>query len=136
MKVFLDTNIFVRYLVNDDPKKFSYVKQLIENIEAGDLRPYTSNLVVFELFHVMTKIYKIPMTTVIEDVEELLKLHNLTIIEKTNIKQALSLCKTTKVKLSDCLIALQCPKDCKLVSYDKDFKQFDFLKVTSPEDVL
>ncbi len=136
MKVFLDTNIFVRYLVNDDPTKFKQTQKLINDIESGYLRPYTSSIVLIELIYVMTRIYKIHLNQVLEDLDQLMELHNLTIIEKTSFKQALKLCETTKIKITDCLIALQCPKDCAFVTYDKEFRVFKFLNNVTPQKIL
>ena len=48
-KVFLETSFFIRFLTADDEEKFRDCLKLLETIENGKLRPYTSNVVIFEI---------------------------------------------------------------------------------------
>lgn len=134
-KVFIDSNIFIRYLTQDDPKKASDCIRLFEMIEQGQLRPYTSNIVILEIQFVLIKQYKFLKAGVIEDIRTLLSLRNLTLIEKTDTKAALLLYKKYNIKFGDCLIATQIPKGVKLVSYDKEFQKIG-IATSTPKDFI
>ncbi len=134
-KVFIDSNIFIRYLTQDDPKKALDCIRLFEMIEQGQLRPYTSNIVILEIQFVLIKQYKFLKAGVIEDIRTLLSLRNLTLIEKTDTKAALLLYKKYNIKFGDCLIATQIPKGVKLVSCDKEFQKIG-IAISTPKDFI
>lgn len=135
-KVFLDTNIWLRFLVRDQERQYAEVVALIQMIENGALLPYTSTIVFLELFFVLTKLYDIPPNQVQGDIENLLKLRNLTLIEKTQFRRALLLHQQSKVKLANCLIATQLPPGVVLCSFDKEFQKIPHLDWRLPAQIL
>ncbi|OGM18364.1 hypothetical protein A2686_04380 [Candidatus Woesebacteria bacterium RIFCSPHIGHO2_01_FULL_38_10] len=134
-KIFLDTNIFLRVLVSDN-KQAEESAVLLRKIESGRLIPYTSTIVLLETAFTLRSYYKIKNTQIIKDVEKILKLRNLTIIEKTDFRKSLEIHKKTKVKLPDCLIATQIPANTVLVTYDREFQKIPALLVKTPKEVL
>lgn len=135
-KVFIDTNVFVRFLTQDDPKKFQECKKFFEFIEKGKIRPYTSNIVILEIQFVLTRQYNVAKKEVLENIDDLLSLRHITLIEKTNTRIALSLYKKYNIKFTDCLIATQIPRGSKLVTYDEEFKKIKGISVSSPEELI
>lgn len=135
MKIFIDTNVFVRFLVNDDPKQFQHVKKLFEAIEAGSIKPYTSNIVVLELVYVLTRIYKVKRSKALDDINTLLQLRNLTVVEKSNTKKALKWANEVNIKYADLLIATQVPAEVTLCTYDKEFNKIPNFKVVNPSKI-
>lgn len=131
-KIFLDTNVWLRYLLQDNRNSKS-CGELIQAIEAGKFRPYTSTIVLLEINYVLTSLYKIPISRVAKDIRIITKTRNLTIIEKTNFPEALNLYQKTKIKLADCLIATQLPTNSILVTFDKDFKKVPKLAIQTPK---
>ena len=134
-KLFLETSIFIRYFTEDDPRKFQDCVRLLEIIEKGKLRPYTSNIVVFEILFVLTRIYQFSKKDVIEAIKKILTLRNLALIEKTNTKRAIKLFEKYSIKFPDCLIATQIPQGVKIVSYDDDFGKIDGLTSIDPANI-
>ena len=134
-KLFLETSIFIRYFTEDDPRKFQDCVRLLEIIEKGKLRPYTSNIVVFEILFVLTGIYQFSKKDVIEAIKKILTLRNLALIEKTNTKRAIKLFEKYSIKFPDCLIATQIPEGVKIVTYDDDFKKIDGLTSIDPANI-
>ena len=51
---FLDTNVFLRHLTNDDPARSSSCLALIQSVEQGAVTAWTSELVVAELVFVLS----------------------------------------------------------------------------------
>ena len=74
-----------------------------------------------EILFILTRFYRFPQKKVLDAIKKILRLRNLTLIEKTDTPRALRMLAKYKVKYGDCLIATQIPKGVTLVSYDKDF---------------
>ena len=136
-KVFLETSIFIRYFTADDKKKFKDCVHLLELIEKGaKVRPYTSNIVLLEILFVLTRIYKFSKREVLEAVQKILNLRNLTLIEKTNTKEAMKTFHKLNIKYADCLIATQMPPGAKLLTYDAEFSRIEGLSAATPKDIV
>ena len=136
IKVFIDTSVFIRFLTQDDPRKFKDCFKFFEKIELGKLRPYTANIVILEIHFVLTRLYKQSKTKVVSDIENLLALRNLTLIDKTDTTKALNLYKRQNIKFADCYIATQVPGTCHLVTYDEEFSKVKTISVKEPKDFI
>ena len=135
-KALLDTSIFIRFLTQDDPQKFEDCAKFFELVEEGKIRPYISNIVILEIQFVLIKVYKFPKATVLEDIDTILRLRNLTLIEKTDTNEAISLYKKHNIKYADCMIITQLPKGAKLVTYDEEFEKIKNISPVTPKDLL
>lgn len=135
-KLFLDTNIFLRFTILEDSKSHNETKAIFLLFKDGVFNPYTSNIVISELIYVLTKIYKQPKKEVIKKISIILKMRNLTLIEKTNTKASLELYKNLNIKLGDCMIGAQIPKGIVLCTYDEDFKKIPGLVVKKPHEII
>lgn len=133
-KVFIDTSVFIRFLTQDDKQKAQDCEHLFELVEQGKLRPYISNIVILEIQFVLTRLYNFPKNKVLVDIGNLLALRNLTLVEKTDTKKALSLHKRYNIKYPDCLISTQVSKDTKTVTYDEDFSKIPGIFSAKPVD--
>jgi len=131
-KIFLETSVFIRYFTADDKKKFKDCVRLLEIIEKGKARPYTSNIVIFEVLFVLARIYKFSKKEVLEGIQKILDLRNLTLVEKTNTRKALETFQKLNIKFPDCLITTQVPRNSKIATYDEDFAKIKTLSVTDP----
>lgn len=136
MKLFLDTNIFIRYLVPENQTIYAECTKLITLIQKGTIIPYVTNVVFQEILYVLTKQYKFTKKEVVIDIFKLFKLRNLILIEKTNTPQAILLYRDRNIKYADCLIATQIPKGVTLCTYDTEFKHLPSLSVATPAQIL
>jgi len=136
MKLFIDSNIRLRFLVRDNEKNYSDCCQLLNQIEIGKHRPYTSSVVLLEVYYVLTSTYKVEKIKAIEDIKNIISTRNLTLIDKTDFKKALEKHIETKVKLTNCLIASQVPLEVIVVTYDHEFHKLKNVKVAVPFDIL
>ena len=135
-KLFLDTNIFLRFIVLENQKSHNETKAIFLLFKDGVFRPYTSNIVISELIYVLTKIYKQSKNDAIKKISTILRMRNLTLIEKTKTKASLELYKNLNIKLGDCMIATQIPKGTILCTYDEDFKKISNLIVKTPGEII
>ena len=56
---FIDTNLFVRYLTNDEPATASRVEKLLARAAEGKIRLVTAELVVAEIVWVLESVYQL-----------------------------------------------------------------------------
>ena len=131
-KVFLDTNIFLRFFVPTDAEKHYASKEVVLSIEKGRLKAYTSSIVFLECYYVLTSLYKVPRDRVREILTRIAEMRNMTIREHSHTRKAIALWKQTGVKFTDCLITTQIPKGVTLLSYDGEFAKLPVL-LSTPE---
>lgn len=133
--IFLDTNVWIRPLVEKTPQAQT-ISKLFQAIDEGVFMPYSSTVVFMEVVYVLRSVYQVPPTTITSLINDLLATKNLTLIETTHLLKSLQLQQKIKIKLTDCLIATQLPKNCTLISYDQDFAKIPNLTLASPEVLL
>lgn len=135
-KLFLDTNIFLRFFLKDNESQYQNVCRLFAKIEEGGFKPYASSIVILELNYVIRNVYKLPIDEVFNYIKAIKEMRGMTVIDKTDMNNAISLYKKYKIKLGDCFIASQLPEEAVLVSYDKDFKKIKELQSQTPDEIL
>ena len=134
-KLFLDTNVWVRYLIKDEPKQFVTVKNLLALVEEGKYQPYISSIVLLELSYVLKSVYSFAFSEIVDALESVVAVREITIIEATNSALALAFFKTHKIKFTDCLLASQIRKDIILVTFDEELRKIKKLTIKTPEEV-
>lgn len=135
-KYFIDTNIFVRFFVPDDFHKDC--KAVLSAFKAGELKGFTSALVLMEVQYVLNKFYNFPKKEVVQALEVITSLQNLKIEETIHFRAGLQLYKDYNVKFIDCLIAaLLKPREENviIVSYDRDFDKLG-IKRREPKELI
>lgn len=135
-KLFLDTNIFLRFFLRDNENQYQDVCKLLAKIEEGRFRPYTSSIVFLELNYVVRNIYKLPIHEVLDYINAVKKMRGMTVIEKTDTDHAINLYRKYRIKFGDCFIATQLPKEAVFVSYDGDFKKIKEIKSQTPDEIF
>lgn len=120
-KVFLDTNIFLRYLTNDDPGKADRVEQLLKRAETGKLSLVTTELVIAEIVWVLESYYELSKEQIVEQIRAILGTEGLEIINGDLVSQALEYYLADNIDFIDGYIAaLMQKKGIKeIYSYDK-----------------
>ena len=135
---FIDTNIFLRALINDDEKKYSDVIKFLEGIKNNLFKAYSSSLVLAEVVWTLSSFYKLQKSAVIKSLEGIINLNGLMFVENQNSSAALGLYKKHNVKYIDCLIysgLYKSKKAWEIVSYDTDFDKFGAKRV-EPKDLI
>ena len=135
-KLFLDTNIILRFFLKDNENQYRDVCRLFAEIEEGRFRPYTSSIVFLELNYVMRSIYKLSIDEVLDYIDAVKKMRGMTVIETTDMDKAINFYKKYKIKLGDCFIANQLPKEAILLSYDADFRKVKEIQSQTPEEIF
>ncbi len=135
-KIFIDTNVWLRFLVGDQKTQYEACKKLIALNEEGKFRIYTSTIVLLEIIYTLSSFYRVKKKAIISDIKAILSSRNLTLIEKTDFKKALILYQKHNIKLADCLIATQLQKNVVLCTYDRDFKKIKNVFSVTPQEIV
>ena len=128
--IFVDTNYFLRFLIDDDPQQAEEAKKLFLEAARGNLELATSTIVVFEIYWVFKSYYQKTKDEIIKILQKVLTMNFVRIDERDLLQSALNLYKVENLSLEDCYNLIYA-KDNKAVS----FKTFDakLAKVFSSE---
>jgi predicted nucleic acid-binding protein len=89
--LFVDTNVFLRFLTNDDPAKAKRAETLFRDAMRGKIRLATSLLVIAEIIWTLESFYKLDKADIAAKVEKILNTPNLDCPEAPLIFMALDL---------------------------------------------
>ena len=101
----LDTNVLVRFLVNDDQKQAQQVYQLLKQAENQREPPFVPLLVVLELFWVLESVYDLSRDEILEALDDLLMMPVLELEARSALQGFQREAQTIQADLSDLLIA-------------------------------
>lgn len=118
--IFVDTNYFLRYLLNDIPEQHNEAKQLFLSASEGKEDLITSVLVFFEIYWVLRSFYELRKEEIIESLSKVLKLSFIKLEEREILMEALDLFEKNTLSLEDCYNLFYA----KTVGV-KEFKTFD-----------
>ena len=122
----LDTNIFIRYLIEDIPFQYKESRKIFEAIENGTLKGLVSILVVNETIWILENYYEIKRSVYIPKLLQIFALKNLKFIEiaKEVLSLILKSMEASRLDFTD-LYLLHISKKEKIASFDKDLKSFN-----------
>ncbi len=136
MKALIDTNVWLRFFLEDIPEQYDQALKLFSLIERGEITPYVSTIILLEIYFIFKKVYKQSDAEIVIIFQKILEFRGITLIEKTNFPQALNFLKLYHIKLSDCLIASQIPEKAVLVTFDKEFSKIKEISSKKPDEIV
>ena len=124
----IDTNVIVRYFVEDPqktPAKFKGVFSFFTKVETGETIVELPDLVVFEAFYVLTKIYKIAQQEVAEKLHVLVSFKGIVMHNKHFMLSCLQILQSKTISLVDAYILANSRKKGihSVYSYDTDLSK-------------
>jgi predicted nucleic-acid-binding protein len=124
----LDTNVLVRFLLNDDPAQAEIIYRKLKQAETDGEVFFVPLLVVLELIWVLDSVYKIPRQEMVDSLESLLRMPVLRYESQSVIQGLISSARDTRIDLSDLLIAQSAKHSgCETVlTFDQRACQFGF----------
>jgi len=133
-KKFIDTNIFLRYLIKDDPPKYHKCQEIFKKAIEGKIALATSGMVIAELVWTLLSYYKVPKADVIEKVSIIISTENLYIHDKNIIADALVLYSRKNIDYIDAYNAvfMKYHGIDEIYSHDKDFDAIEAIKRVEP----
>ena len=132
---FVDANIFLRYLTNDDPAKAKRVETLFRKAVQGSIQLETSLLVMAEIIWTLESFYKLAKVDIAPKIEKILNTPNLKCPEAEIILTALDLYIHENIDFIDAYHAVFLKRQGvkKIFTYDKrHFSRIPWLDVIEP----
>ena len=122
---FVDTDVIIRLLTQDDAHKQAKAAALFKRIEAGELQATAPVTTIADAVSVLSslRLYKVPHADVAALLSTLVRLRNFKISQRQTVLRALDLFGTTHLDFGDAMIvaAMQQAGSQVVYSYDADF---------------
>lgn len=120
----LDTNIFLRYFLDDVHEQTKQAEQWFKDGKSGICELTVCVVVFFEIDFVIRKVLQFKKEKVIEIIEAILNMSFLKIEEKETLTEMIKVYALNNVDLTDCFLLSKSLLDKKeLLSFDKDYKK-------------
>ena len=100
----IDTNVLVRFLVQDDEAQFEKSRKLIKREVAAGRRVFINQLVLMETEWVLRSRYAVPKNQIIEAISGLLDATDVQLEDEPAIEEAIFIWKESTADFADCLI--------------------------------
>ncbi|HLB11371.1 MAG TPA: type II toxin-antitoxin system VapC family toxin [Dehalococcoidia bacterium] len=130
-RLFVDTNVFLRFLTRDDPAKAEDCRALFQRAEQGEVDLVINDMVVAELVWTLRSYYRLPKQEVVESVRDILGMRSLRIPRKALLLEALGLYESLNVDFIDAYNAFDSRRKGVdgVCSYDEDFDRLSTFRV-------
>ena len=102
---FVDTNLFIRYLTNDDSQKADRVEKLLEQAKDGRIHLVTAELVIAEVIWVLESAYGMKNKEIAPLIKGILATPGLEITNRAQVTKALNYYVAYKIDFIDGYIA-------------------------------
>lgn len=120
-KSFVDTNLFIRYLTNDDPAKADRVEKLLDQAAGGSVKLVTTELVIAEIVWVLESYYEMTNAAIAPLVRGILATPGLEVLNGALVGRAVELYEGQGIDFIDGYIAAVMEKNGidELYSFDR-----------------
>jgi predicted nucleic-acid-binding protein len=118
----VDTNVLLRYVVEDDPEQTRQAEAWLQEAETEGV--FVSHLVLAEMEWVLAKGYRFGRPDIHRTFDDLLKTRHVTIPRRDEVEKGLEAYRTGKADLSDYLLveAARAAGCTRFATFDKDLK--------------
>lgn len=126
----LDTNVLVRFLINDDEKQAERAKIVIREAEVNKEPLFVTSLVILELMWVLEAVYDVKRGDIIEALSHLMLMPALTFEKQSSLRSFIVSANDSNYDLSDLLIALSAvDQGCEItLTFDKKAAKFNYFQ--------
>jgi predicted nucleic-acid-binding protein len=133
-RCFVDTNLFIRYLTNDDPKLADRVEQLLDDAAAGSVQLVTTELVMAESVWVLESSYRLTHAQVAPLIRGILATPGMDVINGDLVGKALVLYELQNIDFVDAYIAVLMEKQGIKDIYSYDRKHLSRVKTINRKE--
>ena len=134
MTPFVDTNLFIRYLTEDDPVQTDAVESLFIRVKEGKETVQTSVLVIVEIVWVLESIFKKSRDEIKEMIQKIINTQNLLVENRDILLQGLEIYSQKNIDFVDAYHAvfLKSTGEKIIYSFDQDFDKIDWIERREP----
>jgi len=131
---FVDTNVFLRFLLNDDPEKADACEMIFQRAVNGEESLFTTEMVIAEIVWVLESYYEQSKGDVREKLEKILNTQNLDCPNREIIINALAAYEEKNIDYVDAYNAsvLKIKGINEVYSYDRHYDRIKWLKRFDP----
>src|SRR3989344_7648773 len=123
-KVLVDTNVFIRFLLNDIPAQVEKAEELFYKAKKGIIEIIIPEIVIFEIEFILSKYYGLPKTSIVEKINSILSQEYFTVEYKNVFLKSIAIYQKEKLSLVDCfLLAKANIEELELFTFDKKIKR-------------
>lgn len=101
----VDTNVLVRFLVQDDDQQMQIATRLLADAESNKQPLFVSNVVVLELMWVLKSVYEVPRDEILDSLGDLLSMVALEFQDSLIVRDFVSSAQNNTYDLADLLIS-------------------------------
>lgn len=132
--IFIDTNIFIRFLTDDVPEKADACEKIFRQAVEKKESLFTTEMVVAEIIWVLESYYNLEKDDIADKIEKILNTPNLVCPNSDLILNALNLYVEKNIDYIDAYnsLILKNKQIESLYSYDKHFDRLNWLKRMEP----
>ncbi|MCL5885352.1 MAG: type II toxin-antitoxin system VapC family toxin [Deltaproteobacteria bacterium] len=131
---FVDANVFLRYLTNDDPEKADRVEALLSRAARGEVRLITTELVLAEVVWVLESSYEMNNHEIAPMIKAILDTPGIEVINGGIVEKALDFYRSHNVDFVDGYIAAIMEKRKIKDIYSFDRKHLGRIKVITRKE--
>lgn len=99
--IFVDTNYFLRFLLKDVEKQYLEVKKLMIAAAQGEKELFTSTIVFFELYWVLSSYYGKNKSQLASTLRDFLDLEFIRLERRSTLREAIVIFESTPLSLED-----------------------------------
>ena len=134
MTPFVDTNLFIRYLTEDDPVQTDAVESLFIKVKEGKETVQTSVLVIVEIGWVLESIFKKSRDEIKEMIQKIINTQNLMVENRDILLQGLEIYSQKNIDFVDAYHAvfLKSTGEKIIYSFDQDFDKIEWIERREP----
>lgn len=129
MTLFVDTNVFLRFLLNDHKTQSPAANKLFKEAGKGKIALITSSLIVTEMVFTLDSFYKLSKQEIIEKIHAIMFFEGLEITEKNILIQAIAFYEKKSIDFIDAYsAAFALENKIGVCSFDRDFDKIKEVK--------
>ena len=99
--VFVDTNYFLRLLLADVKQQHAEAKEFFKSALAGKVKVFTSTLVIFEIYWVLSSFYNQNKVQVCKTMKDILAMEFVKLDGRDSLRQAVEIYQSSALNLED-----------------------------------
>ncbi len=124
--IFIDSNVILRFILNDDPKLSPKAAKIFQKIEKENITVFLSQIILAEIVYVLLKVYKLKRLDIKEKLLSIIAPDTISIKDKAILPFAFDIFVSKNVDFEDAfLVALMEKRRIKeIYSFDGDFDKF------------
>ena len=118
--IVLDTNVFIRFLIEGDENNHKKAVEIFADIEAENVFALILESVFAEIVFILEKVYNVERKIITEHLSAIISLKGIRSNKKEVFLKALEIYQSNKMNIVDCILASNCIlDDINIYSFDK-----------------